>query len=244
MVWSDRVIVLFLLLYLLDITDFMSNDRDISGSIDLIGSVTYSSNPNTIDCSTPCTGTMYDDIIIGSLNSEVILGLNGNDNIQGNGGNDTIFGGNGEDIISGGSGFDKLFGEEENDVLIGDSTTSLVDSLIGNDLAAIDALYDILLGTNSITSLTSDMQLANDGHKNGTDEKDFVVNDKTGNAFQFVGIQLLDGGKGDDYLLGQNSDELFIGGPGHDYFDCGEGIDTVLDFADEDTANINCELLE
>lgn len=57
-------------------------------------------------------------------------------------------------------------------------------------------------------------------------------------------VQLLDGGKGDDFLLGSTSNDFFIGGPGHDYFDCNEGIDTILDFnVNEDTANNNCENL-
>jgi Ca2+-binding RTX toxin-like protein len=58
-------------------------------------------------------------------------------------------------------------------------------------------------------------------------------------------VQLLDGGKGNDYLLGSSSNDLFIGGPGHDYFDCNEGIDRILDFnPKEDTVNNNCEIIE
>jgi Ca2+-binding RTX toxin-like protein len=60
-----------------------------------------------------------------------------------------------------------------------------------------------------------------------------------------IPVSLLDGGKGDDTLIGTSGNEFYIGGPGHDYFDCNEGIDTVLDFnAKEDTANVNCEILK
>lgn len=200
----------------------------------------FSNENNVINCiSQTCNGTEDDDIVIGSSLSEEIYGLDGNDKIQGNAGNDTIYGGKGDDIISGGSGFDKLYGQDGNDVLIGDSTTSVAEIYIGNDQVAVDTLNEYLLGENNGISLSNMMNTYN----NKTDISSNIENN-TINVFS-SDIQLLDGGKGDDYLLGQSSNEYFIGGPGHDYFDCNEGIDRILDFdKNEDTANINCEFLD
>jgi hypothetical protein len=40
-------------------------------------------------------------------------------------------------------------------------------------------------------------------------------------------------------------DDVLTGGPGKDYFDCNEDIDRILEFdPDEDTANVNCEMLD
>ncbi len=242
--WSYGTFVLFVVLSLTTISEFISNIKNVYPSLDPIGSGIHPYKSNTIGCSNPCFGTADNDIIIGSPISDQILGLDGNDSIQGNGGNDTIFGGNGNDTISGGTGFDILLGEDGNDVIIGDSTTSLIESSVGNQLAEIDALYDILLGSNFTISSNSqsEMKIHNNNDTNITNLFDF---DRQNEPIIHLGTQLLDGGMGDDYLLGQNGDEDFIGGPGHDYFDCGEGTDFVLDFDKrEDTVDINCEVLE
>jgi len=52
------------------------------------------------------------------------------------------------------------------------------------------------------------------------------------------------GGKGDDHLYGSADSDVLFGGPVHDVFDCGEGVDLVRDFdPKEDTATSNCEVL-
>ena len=198
-----------------------------------------------------CTGTNEDDIIIGATLPETILGLDGNDNIQGNEGNDTVLGGEGNDIISGGSGFDRLFGEDGNDVITGDSTLSLLSALIGNELAATNRFNELLLGVNSsappaffassISVLTTAMEF-----ENSTKEPaDIFASQIDSTDIPLTNIQLFDGGKGDDHLIGSSANDLFIGGPGHDYFDCNEGLDKILDFnPKEDTVNNNCEILE
>ena len=41
-----------------------------------------------------------------------------------------------------------------------------------------------------------------------------------------------------------SGNDVLVGGPGHDVFDCGEGIDQVLDFnLKEDTSSTNCEII-
>ena len=50
------------------------------------------------------------------------------------------------------------------------------------------------------------------------------------------------GGKGNDEIYAQDGDDALEGGPGAD-FDCGPGLDTVVDFSpnEGDITNDNCE---
>ena len=252
-----RVIFLVLILNLSTIITFTPENR-AEALIDIFKPPNVhvsATDGNVVKCEIQlpplCTGTNEDDIIIGASLPETILGLDGNDNIQGNEGNDTVFGGKGNDIISGGTGFDRLFGEDGNDVIIGDSTLSLTSSLVGNELAAINRFNELLLGVNSsappvfttssISVLTTGMELTNDTKE----PADIFASQINSTDIPLTNVQLLDGGKGDDYLLGASGNDLFIGGPGHDYFDCNEGSDRILDFnPKEDTANNNCDVIE
>ena len=53
----------------------------------------------------------------------------------------------------------------------------------------------------------------------------------------------LNGGKGNDELYAQDGDDTLEGGPGANFFDCGSGFDTVVDFdpSKGDVTNDNCE---
>ena len=214
-----------------------------TATVDIFGS--QSLEPDSIEsqvirCIIPlCTGTNKDDIIIGSFLNETIFGLKGDDNIQGNDGDDIIYGGDGNDVIQGGGGFDKLFGGNGNDVIIGDAEINLVGPQIFDEILINNRTNELLLGNNATVS-DSIGQLQNK-NINGTD----VFASQAADDLLNRPISLLDGGKGDDTLIGTSGNEFYIGGPGHDYFDCNEGIDTVLDFnPNEDTANVNCENLK
>ena len=55
---------------------------------------------------------------------------------------------------------------------------------------------------------------------------------------------LLVGGPGNDHLFGDIGNDVLIGGQGTSYFDCGDDIDTVIDFnpAQGDVMAGNCKL--
>jgi Ca2+-binding RTX toxin-like protein len=194
---------------------------------------------NVITCTgLICTGTVEANIMIGSSLNEEISGLEGDDAIQGNNGEDVIYGGDGDDSIQGGGGLDNIYGQDGNDYIYADSSISLSSELAGNQTAIVTSLEEKLLGigeqnvvSNSdisakfipasdiFASLNSNMLLYSESH--------------------------LDGGEGDDYLFGGSDNDVLVGGPGKDFFECNEGLDTVTDFdPDEDTANVDCEMIE
>jgi parallel beta-helix repeat protein len=83
------------------------------------------------------TGTLGDDLLVGTPAADVIVALDGNDavhaqggndvvcggpgadRLRGQGGHDTVVGNDGFDLLWGGGGRDRLFGSEGNDVLRG-----------------------------------------------------------------------------------------------------------------------------
>lgn len=178
-----------------------------------------------------------DQIIIGSFLNEEISGLEGNDVIQGNNGDDLIYGGDGSDSIQGGGGIDNIFSQDGNDYIYADSTTSLSSALIGDEIAIVDRLDDLLLDFDNENSIT----------KIGISIKGNSVCDVfalTSSNMLLFSESYLDGGEGDDHIYGGAGNDVLEGGPGKDFFDCNEGMDSVLDFnPDKDTANVNCENL-
>ncbi|MGI0022349.1 MAG: calcium-binding protein [Nitrososphaeraceae archaeon] len=190
---------------------------------------------NIITCSTLiCTGTAEADLMIGSPLNEEISGLEGDDVIQGNNGEDVIYGGDGSDSIQGGGGLDNIFGQDGNDYIYADSSTSLSSVLVGNETAIVERLNDKLLGLVEESMITK-------AGGNGISNVFASLNDN----MLIFSESYLHGGEGDDHLFGGSDNDVLEGGPGNDFFECNEGLDKVLDFdPDEDTANVDCEMLE
>lgn len=194
---------------------------------------------NVITCiSLICTGSTNDDIIIGSFLNEEISGLGGDDVIQGNDGDDLIYGGDGSDSIQGGGGIDNIFGQDGDDYIYADSTTSLSSALSGDEVAIVDRLDELLLNIDNEIPVTKiDISI-----KGNSVSDVFAL---TSSNMLLFSESYLNGGEGDDHIYGGSGHDVLEGGPGRDFFDCNEGIDSVLDFnPDEDTANVNCEMLQ
>ncbi len=167
------------------------------------------------------------------FSSIVLTGLSG---IDGGSGNDTIVGSNGGDEITGGKGDDTLDGRDGSDTY-----------RIGRD-AGFDAIVDTgTSGADRIVAAADYMSinLRSFGAANGIEEisaggRSFVeiAGDDAANHLDFSSIVLtglsgIDGGSGNDTIVGSNGDDEITGGKGNDVFvfKAGFGRDTITDFA-------------
>lgn len=163
----------------------------------------------------------------------------GNDTLTDGAGNDWLAGGAGDDILQAGTGSDTLSGGDGNDLLIrggtdandvlnvlnggaGDDTIQLQDGINVNDQIdggdGIDTL-EVLPGDNR--NLTVNMGVGNvvDGTI-GTQEFINIENITTGGGndtiYGGVGNNVLDGGAGNDLIVGGGGADWIIGGTGND----------------------------
>ncbi|HXJ75059.1 MAG TPA: calcium-binding protein, partial [Candidatus Dormibacteraeota bacterium] len=186
------------------------------------------------------------DILTGGSGDDLIFGGSDNDTLLGKGGLDLLFGGSGNDTLTGGDGDDQVFGEAGDDRLIwnpGDDT-DLNEGGDGIDTVEINGGN----GAEVFTTTANGSRVRFDRVSPapfsldiGTCEK-LVLNANGGNdSFSASGnlaalIQItVDGGPGDDTLLGSNGDDILLGGDGNDFIDGQQGNDTVLMGAGNDT---------
>ena len=156
------------------------------------------------------------DSLTGNANDNLLDGGKGNDTLFGKDGNDTLLGGDGNDNLNGGAGVDSLAGGSGDDTLNG-----------GDDQQA-DTL-DGGAGTNTVTyagASTSVFAYMDNNTKNSgaaTGDKYINITNLIGssNADWLQGnalANLLDGGAGNDTLVGGNAagQDTLIGGLGAD----------------------------
>jgi Ca2+-binding RTX toxin-like protein len=137
-----------------------------------------------------------------------------------------------ERITVGSFGDDRITGSNESEVMIG---------LLGADTIRGEGGDDNVQGNEDLDKLY------------GEDGNDLLQGGAaTDQVYGGMGDDILSGGLGDNFLVGENGDDKLYGGSeddimqgglGADYFDCGEGIDIIIDFDIEegdDNAG-NCE---
>ncbi len=160
-------------------------------------------------------GNAQGDLVLGGTGNDILRGALGDDLLIGGAGNDTLFGGQGDDELIGSSGSDTLFGGDGDDLLLGFE----YDRISGNmaDLAA-DLRARIV---NNFDTPVPDQQL------------DRVEDNVTSGTVGERGPDQLNGGAGNDFLMGDDGDTL-SGGEGDDDFDIayrpGEAVTTITDF--------------
>lgn len=145
-----------------------------------------------------------------------IAGGPGRDTLKGaDGSNDVLDGGDGDDLLDGGFGDDTITGGA------GDDT---ITANLGADRYRGGTGFDTL----SYASYTSPVRVtigaggADDGTLGETDD---VAGD----------LERVDGGSGDDTLIGSPATELLVGGAGNDAIDGGDGSDVLVGGAGDDT---------
>jgi Ca2+-binding RTX toxin-like protein len=185
------------------------------------------------------------DTITGGSGGDMLFGQSGNDTLLGKGGFDFLFGGAGNDTLTGGDADDQVFGEGGNDRMIwnpGDDT-DLFEGGSGTDTAEVNggngaevftvtangarvrfdrldpAPFSLDIGT------TEDLVL----NMNGGDDS-FSAN---GNLAALIKLTV-DGGAGDDTILGSNGIDTLLGGDGDDFIDGQQGNDVAFLGAGDD----------
>jgi len=190
-------------------------------------------------------GGAGNDNLVGGSGNDALFGQDGNDTLQGRGGADQLFGGNGSDVLIGGDGSDLVFGQDGNDRMIwnpGDDT-DLFEGGTGIDTAIVNGGN----GAETFTTTANGARVRFDridpapfSLDIGTTEN-LVVNANGGNDTFTAGNGLatlihitVDGGAGNDTLLGSDGNDVLIGGDGNDFIDGNRGNDVALLGAGDD----------
>lgn len=194
----------------------------------------------------------------GALPQATILGGDGNDTLIGGAGEDTILGGADNDFIRGGGGVDRLFGGTGNDTILGDRGNDNVQGQSGFDLMiwnngdgsdvleggddrdvvqvngangagddfSIDPNGDrVRFQRNNLGLFTLDIGGVEDLDVNGQGGSDVIA----GSVGLSGLIELdLDGGEGNDLLIGGDGVDVLRGGAGRDTLIGGRGNDVQL----------------
>jgi Ca2+-binding RTX toxin-like protein len=190
-------------------------------------------------------GGAGNDILTGGSGADRLFGQTGNDTLLGKGGNDQLFGGAGNDVLTGGDADDQMFGQAGDDRMIwnpGDDN-DLMEGGSGIDTAEINGggADEVFTATANGARVRFDrVEPAAFFVDIGTSEK-LVVNmgggddtfSATGDLASLISVTV-DGGAGNDKILGSNGVDLLIGGEGNDFIDGQQGNDTALMGAGDD----------
>jgi len=185
------------------------------------------------------------DTITGGSFGDVLDGGSGDDTVSGRGGVDWLYGGPGNDLLTGGDADDNVFGEDGDDRLAwnpGDDT-DLDEGGPGTDTVEVNggggaetfstipnatrvrfdrlnpAPFSLDIGTSE--KLVLNMNGGDDSHS------------ATGNLAPLIQLTV-DGGAGNDTILGSNGVDLLLGGDGNDFVDGQQANDTAFGGAGDD----------
>lgn len=171
--------------------------------------------------------SMEGDTIYGNGGDDTVHGLAGNDIIHGNGGNDRLFGDGGDDYLVGGTGIDTVDGGEGNDTIVIAGTGDKSDSFNGG--SGIDTMLvsgtgvTTLNGFNAAVSSIEIWQGKGQGLAGGSGNNTFDFSGLT----SITGLAFVDGGKGNDRMIGSIGADDLRGGAGSDVLDGRAGNDIL-----------------
>lgn len=191
-------------------------------------------------------GGAGNDVLTGGSGNDQLFGNAGNDTLLGKGGVDLLFGGADNDTLTGGVGNDQVFGQLGDDRMIWNpgEGSDLNEGGAGNDTVEVNGGN----GNEAFTVTANGSRVRFDRTEPapffidiGTSEN-LVLNanggddtfSATGNLATLIQI-VVDGGTGNDTLLGSNGADRLFGGDGNDLVDGNQGSDTVLLGAGDDT---------
>jgi Ca2+-binding RTX toxin-like protein len=191
-------------------------------------------------------GGAGNDTLAGGAGADFLFGGRANDTLLGSGGSDFLFGGAGNDVLTGGDADDQVFGEADADRMIwnpGDDT-DLNEGGSGTDIVEVNGGNgdEVFTTTANGTRVRFDrLSPAPFALDIGTCEN-LVLNasggndsfSATGNLAALITITV-DGGAGDDTILGSNGADLLLGGDNNDFIDGQQGNDVVFLGSGDDT---------
>ena len=191
-------------------------------------------------------GGANNDTITGGSGADQLFGQAGNDTLLGRGGFDILTGGTENDILTGGDADDQVFGQDGNDRMVwnpGDDTDlneggDGTDTVEVNGGGGAEAFTTTANGTRVRFDRLDPAPFALDI---GTSEK-LVLNanggndsfSATGNLAALIGITV-DGGAGNDTILGSNGLDVLVGGDDNDFVDGQQGNDVAFLGAGDDS---------
>ena len=177
-------------------------------------------------------GEADDDQLYGDAGDDELFGGRDKDTLQGGAGEDKLNGGTGTDLLIGQAGDDQLNGDEDNDILIGGEGADVLHGGKGNDLLFDEGGKD----TNTFWGEEGNDWLE---AKAGTGafilsgglDNDVLIGSKAGN-------NSLNGGKGNDYIVGGDDYDIINGdgalpgieasyADGADLIEAGGGADDI-----------------
>lgn len=224
-----------------DVLDFSTPDAPVLISIERIDGgrgndvITGSTSADAIH------GGKGDDLLFGGDGSDILDGGDGSDTLDGgedddildgNDGDDVLDGGDGNDVLTGNDGNDTLFGRAGDDIFVVRGKTDGTDRLdggLGRDTIRGIEGDDVFHALDRLANIVSievfdggeglDMILAGDGD----DMLDFSASDVP----VLIGIERIEGGGGNDFIIGSADNNAIDGGAGHDTLFGGAGNDIL-----------------
>lgn len=187
----------------------LSSDDDVLQEIEYIALANLSS-PIAVDLSSQSEDFLVDIYYL--FDGSKVRGGKGNDSIFGNAGNDIIDGGIGNDIIDGGIGADTMTGGAGDDFYFVDNANddvreSTVDGGSGIDTVAAAIDYTLQTDVENGIAFKSGIALT------GNSASNFLKVHST-----VTGAVTLNGGAGDDIIVGGPDADTLSGGDGDDSF--------------------------
>ena len=179
------------------------------------------------------------DHIAGRGGADYIEGFGGNDTLSGGAGNDQIKGGDGADTITGGLGNDILAGGNGDDTFVVSGLEAKLDQIAGGagtDTVQVTGTANLTLANFNATASAIEIWQGNGMA---------VLGDGTANALDFSGltsisgIAYVDGGAGNDVIIGSQFNDVLRGGRGADTITGGAGDDTLSGGTEIDTFIFN-----
>lgn len=178
--------------------------------------------------------TPEDDTIYGMAGNDVVRGLTGNDYIDGGIGNDMLYGDDGDDTLIGGAGADKRYGGDGDDTSVISGSDDASDTFSGDN--GTDTI--LVVGSGAVTlarfvAAASSIEVW-DGNGN------VVLGTSKANVLDFSGLNAVtgllyvDGGSGNDTIIGTNFADDLRGGAGRDQLFGGDGDDVLIGGAGND----------